>query len=46
MTQYHSVTDGQIDSQTDEYVVAYTTLAKLALWRAVKLDGLLNVREL
>ena len=32
LTQYRSVVDGQ----TDRYAVAYTSLAKLALWRAVK----------
>jgi len=32
LTQYRSVSD----RQTDGFAIAYTSLAKLALWRAVK----------
>ena len=42
LMQYWSVTDGRtysrMEGQADGYAVAYTTLAKLALRRAVKSD--------
>ena len=38
LTQYRSVTDGRTDRRADGYAVAHTALAKLALWRAVKMD--------
>ena len=38
LTQCRSVSDGRTDRRTDGYAVAHTALAKLALWRAVKMD--------